>query len=60
MLRRRGVGAVLYCGAASTTQTGLSAHVWVKDGKAPVIGVEASRGYLALASYPSRSDRGAM
>jgi Transglutaminase-like superfamily len=55
MLRRRGVAAVLYCGATSGEARQLSAHVWVKDGQVPIVGVNSSRGYLALASYPTRS-----
>lgn len=57
MLRRRGVGAVLYCGAAAQAPTGLRAHAWVRDGRAPVVGVAQSPGYLVLASYPRRSNR---
>lgn len=56
MLRRRGVGVVVYYGAASVSPSGrLRAHVWVKDGRTPVIGVRASSGYPALASYPGTS-----
>ena len=53
MLRRRGVGTVLYCGASISSPDGLTAHVWVQDGEVGVSGFNASKGYSALARFPA-------
>jgi Transglutaminase-like superfamily len=55
MLRRRGVPTVMYCGAATSSATGLTAHVWLQDGDVGVAGYQASRGYLTLARFPANS-----
>lgn len=53
MLRRRGIPAKLYYGAASLSGKGLAAHVWVQDGDQGVVGhLEASR-FKVLAVYPA-------
>ena len=54
MLRRRGVPAVLYYGAA-TKEEGLGAHVWVRDGEMDVIGCEIASRYAVLATFPPES-----
>jgi len=52
MLRRRGVPSVLYYGATQDDRTGLSAHVWVRDGDVDVIGGEIASHYAVLATFP--------
>jgi hypothetical protein len=52
MLRRRGVPSVLYYGAAPNDGSGLSAHVWVRDGDVGVIGDEIASRYAQLAAFP--------
>jgi hypothetical protein len=52
MLRRRGIPSVLYYGAAQDDQTGLSAHVWVRDGDVDVIGCEIAYRFAILAAFP--------
>ena len=52
MLRRRGVPSRLYYGAASDSQRGLSAHVWVRDGEVNVIGGEIAPRFALLATFP--------
>jgi hypothetical protein len=52
MLRLRGIPSVLYYGAAQDDQIGLSAHVWVRDGDADVIGCEIAPRYAVLATFP--------
>lgn len=54
MLRRRGVSTTLYYGAATLPEQGLTAHAWVQDGEAGVVGkIEALREqYHVLARYP--------
>jgi hypothetical protein len=56
MLRRRGVRATLYYGAARLPHRGLTTHAWVQDGSEGVIGHVVARreGYLILARYPGR------
>jgi transglutaminase superfamily protein len=54
MLRRRGIPSVLYYGAAPDEERGLSAHVWVRDGDADVIGGEIASRYAVLATFPSQ------
>jgi len=56
MLRRRGVSSVLYYGAAThNDQTGLSAHVWVRDGDVDVIGGEIASRFALLTTFPSQN-----
>lgn len=55
MLRRRGVPSVLYYGAAPDKGSGLSAHVWVRDGDIDVVGGEIASRYAQLAAFPSKS-----
>ena len=52
MLRRRGVGTVLYYGAATLPGRGLSTHVWLLDGDVGVAGHVANLSYHVLARYP--------
>lgn len=52
MLRRRGVGATLYYGAATSPERGLAAHVWLQDGEEGVVGHQAAQQYRILARYP--------
>ena len=54
LLRRRGIPAVLYVGAALDSQTGFAAHVWVRDGEVDVVGGEASGRFGLLTSFPPR------
>ena len=55
MLRRRGVSATLYYGAATLPGSGLVAHAWVQDGAEGVVGhLTAQRDhYHVLARYPA-------
>jgi transglutaminase superfamily protein len=53
MLRRRGVATVMYCGASTSAETGLTAHVWLQDGEVGVTGYLASQRYQTLARYPA-------
>ena len=55
MLKRRGIPAALYYGAALEKEAGLQAHVWVKDGETDVIGTEAAPGFAVLSRYPPAS-----
>jgi hypothetical protein len=55
MLRRRGVPSVLYYGAALDNGSGLSTHVWVRDGDVDVIGGEIADRFAILATFPSRN-----
>jgi hypothetical protein len=52
LLRRRGVEATLYYGAATRPETGLSAHVWVLDGTQGVVGHAVAKDYRIIARYP--------
>ena len=52
MLRRRGIPSVLYYGAAQDDRSGLSAHVWVRDGDVDVIGGEIAHRFAILATFP--------
>jgi hypothetical protein len=54
MLRQRGVNSVLFYGVARDID-GLVAHVWVKDGQAPVIGCEEEGRYSELARFPGNA-----
>ena len=53
MLRRRGVPAELYYGAANIEGEGLCAHVWVRDGDAYVVCGEIAHQFAVLAKFPS-------
>jgi hypothetical protein len=53
MLRRRGIPAVLYYGAAQNDRSGLYTHVWVRDGEIDVIGGEISYRFAVLAAFPA-------
>lgn len=55
MLRRRGIEAVMYYGAAPNGTNKLSAHVWVRDGDTDVIGCEVAPQYAVLATFPARA-----
>jgi len=52
MLRRRGIGTTLYYGAATFPERGLTAHVWLRDGREGVVGHWTAAGYHVLACYP--------
>jgi Transglutaminase-like superfamily len=54
MLRRRGVPSMLHYGASLDNGSGLSAHVWVRDGDVDVIGGEIASRYAQLAAFPSQ------
>ena len=54
MLRRRGVDATLFYGAAQDKTQGLSAHVWVRAGRRDVVGCDAAEGFAILATFPDR------
>lgn len=53
MLRRRGIDAALYYGAATLPNRGLTTHVWVKDGLEGVVGHQVASKYHVLARYPN-------
>ena len=53
MLRRRGVAATLYYGAATLPEEGLAAHVWVQDGEQGVVGHLEAGQFKVLAVYPA-------
>ena len=57
MLRRRGVDSTLYFGAAPGDESGMEAHVWVRDGERDVVGVEEAKGFAVLARFPSDGHR---
>ncbi len=59
MLRRRGIPSVLYYGAAPDTRRGLSAHVWVRDGDADVVGCEIASRFATLTTFPQQGGVGA-
>jgi len=52
MLRRRKIGTILYYGAVTHPDKGLTSHVWVLDGQDGVIGHRVSSGYKIIAKYP--------
>ena len=58
MLRRRGIPSLLYYGAAPGDRSGLSAHVWVRDGGMDVIGGEISSRFALLATFPPQDQIG--
>ncbi len=51
-LRRLGIGATLYYGAATLPDRGLTAHVWLQDGNEMIVGNPGGRDYHTLARYP--------
>jgi hypothetical protein len=55
MLRRRGIPSVLFYGAGSNDQSGLSAHVWVRDGDVDVIGGDIAYRFAVLATFPPQN-----
>jgi hypothetical protein len=55
MLRRRGIPSVLYYGAAQDDRSGLSTHVWVRDGDVDVVGGAIANGFAILATFPPQS-----
>jgi Transglutaminase-like superfamily len=55
MLRRRGVPSVLCYGAAPNDGSGLSAHVWVRDGDVDVIGGDIAHRFAILATFPPQN-----
>ena len=55
MLRRRGIPAVLYYGAAHDDGQRLAAHVWVKDRDTDVTGGEIAARFAVLAAFPPGS-----
>lgn len=52
MLRRRGIDARLFYGAATIAGT-LKAHVWVRAGEIDVVGCDDAPDYALLARFPS-------
>jgi hypothetical protein len=52
MLRRRGIDAVLYCGARRDDAQGLSAHVWVRVGEIDVTGGAVAAHFATLLRTP--------
>ena len=52
MLRRRGIDATLYYGAATLPDRGLTTHVWVQDGLDGVVGHQVADNYHVIARYP--------
>jgi len=55
ILRRLGMGTTLYYGAATLPDSGLTAHVWLQDGTAGIIGHDMPRHYHILARYPDKT-----
>jgi hypothetical protein len=53
MLRRRGISATLYYGAAPDQPLTVKAHVWVRDGEIDVIGTEVASQYAIVGRFPS-------
>lgn len=53
LLRRLGIGATLYYGAAVLPGRGLTAHVWLQDGPKVILGEIEGQDYHILAHYPA-------
>jgi len=53
MLRRRGISTVLYYGAKTLTDRGLTGHVWLQDGSECIVGEQVAKGYHPLVRYPA-------
>ena len=51
MLRRRGLPATVQLGLAKDGQGVLEAHAWTRCGKVPVTGVDAAKGFAAVAAF---------
>ncbi len=51
-LRRLGLGATLYYGAATLPGRGLTAHAWLQDGHEMIVGNAGDQDYHILARYP--------
>ena len=54
ILRRLGMATTLYYGAATLPDGGLTAHVWLQDGAAGIIGHDTAQRYHILARYPDK------
>jgi hypothetical protein len=52
ILRRLGMAATLYYGAATLPERGLTAHAWVQDGSQVIVGRSDGQDYHILARYP--------
>jgi len=52
MCRRRGMDVILYYGAATLPERGLSAHVWVLDDTEGVTGHQFADDYRILSRFP--------
>lgn len=52
MLLRRGISTQLYYGASNIPPRGLIGHVWLMDGDAGIVGMEAARRLPVLARFP--------
>ena len=53
MCRRRGIDTIMYYGAALDLVAGLTAHVWVQDGRYGVVGHTVADQYSVLARFPA-------
>jgi hypothetical protein len=53
MCRKRGIGTIMYYGAAIDPVAGLKAHVWVQDGSDGVVGHLIAGEYEILARFPA-------
>ena len=51
MLRRRGISSQMYYGAARDPESSLIGHVWLMDGEAGVVGMDAARQLPVLACF---------
>ena len=60
MLRRRGVGTIVYYGARTEPERGLTGHVWLMDGDIGVVGHDAAQGYPVLAQFSGKTMRHAV
>jgi hypothetical protein len=60
MLRQQGIPSVLYYGVAQDDQTGLLAHVWVRDVDLDldVVGGEIAHRFAILAMFPAQHSTG--
>lgn len=52
MLRRRGVAATLFYGAALQPDGALAAHVWVRAGEIDVVGCTTASDFALIARFP--------
>ncbi len=55
ILRRLGVGTTLFYGVVMLPGSGLTAHVWLQDGAAGIIGHDTAQYYHILARYPDKN-----